>query len=70
MESVAFEETYSSENNAKSNDLGVKKPGSHLGNTINFLCDCGKDTSLFWASVPLSESTELVPTWSDPFLGF
>lgn len=45
-----------SNENAKNNGLGVKRPGFHLDTIINFLCELGKDTSHFWASGPSSES--------------
>lgn len=49
-----------SKENAENNSLGVRRPGSHLDTVINFLCELGKDTSPFGASVPSSESTGLV----------
>lgn len=45
-----------SNENAKNNGLGVRRPGLHLDTIINFLCELGKDTSHFWASGPSSES--------------
>lgn len=40
----------------------ARRPGSHPGTTLNFLCDLGKGMSFFWALVPSSESSRRVPT--------